>query len=102
MNPSDDDRDDNGLPKGLRMTGPVQNNYPPYPPHPVNGFMWKVAAAVSASIVTMVMGFFAGAIWSHNTRIATLEAYRANDKENHDKLEERVNSLQSRGSRNER
>jgi hypothetical protein len=72
--------------------GPVQVIYP----KDHHGFFWKVLAGVAGSLVTMAIGFIGGATWSHNTRITALEVNRVNDKESQDKLERRVDSIESR------
>lgn len=61
-----------------------------------SGFVWKVLAGVAASVITMAIGFIGGATWSHNTRITTLETHREGDIKNQDKLERRVDNLESR------
>lgn len=63
---------------------------------PGHSFLGKVIVGVAIGVITMAVGFIGGATWSHNTRITALETYRVGDKENQDKLERRVDNLETR------
>lgn len=80
---------------GFQRGGPVQINLEGLK-GAEHGFLWKILSAVAASLITMAIGFIGGATWSHNTRITALETYRLGDKENQDKLEKRVDKLETR------
>lgn len=76
--------------------GPIQVVYAPKSEFV---FFWKVLAAVTAALIVGGISFIGGATWSHNGRITTLEAYKVYSERSHDKLEDRVNKLESRITR---
>jgi hypothetical protein len=83
------------IPKHVR--GPVQVIVERPDPQPSGyAFLGKVLVGIAIGVVVGYIGFIGGAIWSHNTRITTLETFRVSDKEGQDKLEKRVDDLATR------